>query len=98
MERRYHPRRQVVRNGLLHHPQGYSFPCRIVNVSAGGLFVRTADARIYKGNYVKVAIDASSNMAEPITAQALVVHKKSDGMGLLFEDDIPLHELLNDQQ
>ena len=98
MERRYHPRRQVVRNGLLHHPQGYSFPCRIVNVSSGGLFVRATDARIYKGNYVEVAISASTNTAKPITVQALVVHKKSNGIGLLFENDIPLHELFNDQQ
>jgi hypothetical protein len=98
MERRSHQRRQVVRNGLLYHPQGYSYPCRIVNASSGGLFVKTADARIYKGNYVEVAISASPNMAEPITVKALVVHQKSGGIGLLCENDIPLHELFDNRQ
>jgi hypothetical protein len=98
MERRSHPRRQVVRNGLLYHPRGYSFPCRIVNASFGGLFVRATGARIHKGNYVEVTINASPSMAEPTTVQALVVHQKNDGIGLLLENAIPLHALFNDWQ
>lgn len=98
MERRSHPRRQVVGNGLLYHPQGYSLPCHIVNANNRGLFVKVAETRINKGSYVNVVISASPSMTEAITVEALVVHQKSDGIGLLFESDIALHELFDAAQ
>jgi PilZ domain len=98
MEHRRHPRRQLVRNALLYHPQGYSYPCRIENASPDGLFIRATDARIYKGNCVAVAIDSSPHTTGPLTTKALVVHKKHDGIGLLCEGNIPLHELFETLQ
>ena len=98
MERRTHQRRQLARYALLYHPQGFLCPCSIDNISPVGLFIRTTDARIFKGNCVDVAIDASPRQAKPITAKALVVHKKDDGIGLLCESDIPLHEIFTDLQ
>jgi PilZ domain len=93
MERRYHPRRQLVRNALLYHPQGFLCPCRVDNISSDGLLIRTTETRIYKGGCVDVATDASPDMGKPITAKALVVHKKDDGIGLMCESDVSLHEL-----
>jgi hypothetical protein len=99
MEHRHHPRRQLIRNGLLYHPQGYSYPCRIENVSSEGLFIRATAARIYKGNYVNLAIDSSPYYTtKPITTKALVVHKKYDGIGLLCEGTIALQELFETLQ
>lgn len=98
MERRRHPRKPLVRNALLYHPLGHSYPCRIENASSDGLFLRATDARIYKGNWVDVAIDVSPSMTKTITAQALVVHKKHDGIGLLCESSIPLHDLFENLQ
>lgn len=93
MEHRCHPRRQIVRNALLYHPQGYSYPCRIENASSSGLFIMTNNARIYKGNCVDLLIDSSPYGAKSITTKALVVYKKHDGIGLLCESIISLHEL-----
>ena len=93
MERRFHPRRQLVRNALLYHPQGFLCPCSVDNISSDGLFIRTTEKRIYKGNCVDVAIDASLHMGKPILAKALVVHTKDDGVGLMCENNIPLGEI-----
>ena len=93
MEHRCHTRRQVVRHALIYHPQGYSYPCRIENASSEGLFIRTNDARIYKGNCVDLVIDSSPYTTRSITTKALVVHKKRDGIGLLCEGNMSLQEL-----
>lgn len=98
MERRTHPRRQLVRSALLYHPQGFLCPCCVDNISSDGMFIRTAESQIYKGSSVDVVIDASPYMAKPITGRALVVHKNDDGIGLLCESNIALHELFEKPQ
>jgi hypothetical protein len=98
MERRCHPRRQLVRNALLYHPHGFLCPCRVENVSNGGLFIKTENTHIYKGSCVDVAIDATPRKTKPVTAKALVVHNRDGGLGLLCENCTALHELFKDPQ
>ncbi len=98
MERRNHQRRKFGRHALLYHPQGFLCPGSITNISLNGLFIMTSDARIRKGSCVEVAIDASPKNTTPLTAKALVVHKMDDGVGLLCENDVLLHELLTNKQ
>lgn len=98
MERRNHPRRQVIRNALLYHPQGFLCPCWVDNISLGGLFIKMSNSQIHKGSSVDLVIDVSPLKDRPVTAKALVVHKKDHGIGLLCENDVPLHELFETLQ
>jgi len=98
MERRCHPRRHLVRNALLYTPRGFFFPCRVENVSSGGLFIKTEDTWIYKGSCVDVTIDATPRKTKPVTARALVVHNRDGGLGLLCANSTALHELFKDPQ
>lgn len=98
MERRRHPRKQLIRNALLHHPQGYICPCRIENASCDGFFIKVTDTRIYNGNCVDVVIDTSPHQTAPMVAKALVVYKKRDGMGLTCESDVPLQSLFESRR
>ena len=93
MERRCHPRVQLVRNALLYHPHGYLCPCLVENATPNGLFVRLADVRIHKGCCVDVVIDASPYSIKPIKATGLVVYKWNGGIGLFCQSDIPLNQL-----
>ena len=93
MERRHCQRKNSSRDALLYHPHGFACSCRIDNISALGLFIRTTDTRVHKGSYVDIVVDSSPYMTEPITIKALVVHQMKDGVGLLCEGSSSLRVL-----
>lgn len=96
MEHRHHPRRLAQHSALLYDLHGFIYPGRVHNISFNGLYVKTAESRIKKGSYLKLAIDASPPLAKHITARAVVVHKEHDGIGLLIDEGFPLQDLLKD--
>ena len=64
------------------------------NISMKGLFVETGPVTLAPGTRIDVQLNANEGSMEPLFhAEAEVVHRSCEGMGLAFRDPIPDHFL-----
>lgn len=94
MEHRWYPRKKCVRRAMLYLAGKSLCPCRIENISLDGLYIRTPEIQIDNGSCVDVVLDGAPVWNTHAHSKAVVVYKRTGGIGLMCLGINPIYSLL----
>jgi hypothetical protein len=86
MERRLHTRHRARTTVYIMMPQGKRRLCRAINLSANGVFIRTASLGLKKGQQVELAFAIDLGAVTKVHRRtAVVAHISGGGTGLMMD-------------
>jgi hypothetical protein len=86
MERRLHTRHRARTTVYIMMPTGKRRLCRAINLSANGVFIRTASLGLKKGQQVELAFAIDLGVVTKVHRRtAIVAHISGGGTGLMMD-------------
>ena len=86
MERRLHTRHRARTTVYIMMPTGKRRLCRAINLSANGVFIRTASLGLKKGQQVELAFAIDLGVVTKVHRRtAVVAHISGGGTGLMMD-------------
>src|SRR5471030_492906 len=86
MERRLHTRHRARTTVYIMMPAGKCRLCRAINLSANGVFIRTASLGLKKGQQVELAFAIDLGVVTKVHRRtAVVAHISGGGTGLMMD-------------
>ena len=86
MEHRWDQRKKIAVYANLHYSQNF-IDCVIRDVSRGGMFIEVTDYKLPLGATVDIRFKIyKQNRAIPYRVKGLVIHRKSNGIGVITND------------